>query len=75
VGPPALAIEARRRDAVSGRTKEEMTMATTTRSTVDAERMSLVDTAWLHMEMPTNLMMRALVRLGRSSGGREDDGE
>jgi WS/DGAT/MGAT family acyltransferase len=34
-----------------------MAMATATRSTIEAERMSLVDTAWLHMEMPTNLMM------------------
>src|ERR1035437_9311669 len=57
LGPPALAIEARGRHAVSERTAEEMAMATATRSTIEAERMSLVDTAWLHMEMPTNLMM------------------
>lgn len=34
-----------------------MTVADLSRSAPRAERLSLVDTAWLHMEMPTNLMM------------------
>ena len=32
-------------------------MNATTTAELDAERVSLVDTAWLHMDMPTNLMM------------------
>jgi WS/DGAT/MGAT family acyltransferase len=34
-----------------------MTTADLARSAPRAQRLSLVDTAWLHMEMPTNLMM------------------
>src|SRR5438105_10250828 len=37
--------------------QEEPAMATPTLERLKPERLSLVDTAWLRMEMPTNLMM------------------